>query len=220
MPPTFIKAKITGEYSSKTKILKFREFDIVYTKSTYNETDFCFVNFESKINDFEKAKTFKGSFTGKYVDGKSCIDGELILVETKKLEKFKKKVEKIKKKQKIEPIDTLKLNPIVSGKNLNVVVNSNTLILSIYDSGKIDNDKINLFIDGKLMLENFSIKKEKHTVPLAIKKKKLDIKVVAINEGSSPPNTVKIEIKSLTDYIITKTALKTNETATLTLIKQ
>jgi len=216
------KSKISGTYDSDSKILKFKEFDIVYTKSPYEELDFCFVHFEKKIKNFNKLEKITGNFLGQYVDGTKCIDGKLLLADTQKLEqkisKLKKKYNKPKFHKK--KIDSVKLQPITKGEDLNVFVKSKTLILQIYDSGKIDDDQINLYINNKLVLENFSIKKEKKSIPITLKKKRLSIKVVAINEGASPPNTVKIEVQSQTDFISTKTALKTGEEATLSIIKK
>ncbi len=216
------KSKISGSYNSKTHILKFEEYDIVYSKSPFEELDFCFVHFESEIQNFNKLKVIKGPFLGKYVDGTSCINGDLMLADAKKIEKLKEKFDKPKfqKKIKSKKIDSIQLAPITNGEDLNVFVKSKIFKLSIFDSGKIDNDLINLYIDNKLILENYSIEKEKKIIPLILNKKRMSIKVVAVNEGTSPPNTVKIEIESPTDFISTKTALKVNEEAVLSLINK
>lgn len=216
------KSKIKGNYNPSTHILSLEEYDIVYSKSPYEELDFCFVHFETKLQSFNKPKFLKGPFLGKYVDGSSCINGELLLADSKKVEKIKEKFNKPKfqKKIKSKKIDTVQLKPITNGEDLNIFVKSKIFKLSIYDSGKIDNDLINLYVDGKLVLENFSIKKEKKEIPIILSKKRMSVKVVALNEGTSPPNTVKIEIQSPTDFITTKTALKTNEKAVLSLVRK
>lgn len=216
------KSKISGSYDSKTNILKFKEYDIIYTKSSYEELDFCFIHFENKIKNLNKLESIKGNFLGKYVDGTKCIDGELVLVDTKKLnkkvEKLKKKYDKPKYQKKV--IDSIQLKPITKGEDLNVFVKSKALVLNIYDSGKIDDDRINLYIDNELVLENFSIQKEKKRIPIILTKKRISIKVIAINEGSSPPNTVKIEVQGTSDFISTKTALETGQEASLSIIKK
>lgn len=216
------KSKISGSYDSETRILKFEEYDIVYSKSPYEELNFCFIHYESKIQNYNKLKVIKGPFFGKFVDGSSCINGELMLADSKKIEKLKEKFDKPKFRQKAKSIkiDSVQLNPITNGEDLNVFVNSKVFKLSIYDSGKIDNDMINLYVDDKLVLESYSIQKEKKIIPLILHKKRMSVKVVAINEGTSSPNTVKIEIVSPTDFITTKTALKTNEEAVLSLVNK
>lgn len=220
------KSKITGSYHSKTNIFEFKEYDIVYSKSPYGALDFCFIHFESKIKNLSNLKTIKGKFLGKYIDGTSCINGELLLADKRKLEekiaKLKKRFDKPKYHKKVLPkvIDSVKLKPITTGEDLNVFVKSKVLVLEIYDSGKIDDDKINLYVDDKLVLENFIIRKEKKKIPIVLQKKRLSVKIVAVNEGNSPPNTVKIEVKGSSDYIVTKTALKKNEEAILSLVRK
>ncbi len=220
------KSAIKGSYNSINKTLKFNEFDILYTKSSFKTFDFCFIHFEGKIKGFENLKALNGNFYGKYENGVNCIDGKLILINKSKIESRTKKLEKKLNKSKynklrknIKPkLDSIKLENIVANENLNVFVKSKTYTLSIYDSGKIDNDRINLFIDNELILENYSIKKEKKEIPLNVKKSKVSVKVVALNVGSSPPNTVKIEIMGENQFIETRTMLKEKESALLTLI--
>ncbi len=224
--PHETKSLIRGTYSSKDKVLSFEEYDIVYTKSSYDELDFCFIHFTQEVKDFNSLKKLKGNFNGKYVDGTKCVDGEIIVVESskleKKIEKLKKRLDKPKFQNKIAPkvIDTIKLESITNKEELNVVVKSEVLILSIYDSGKIDGDRINLYINGELVLEDFTIEKEKKQIPIKIKGKKTSIRVEALNEGSSSPNTVKVELNGPSDYLETKTTLIEGENAYLTLIKK
>ena len=220
------KSKISGSYDSNTHTLKLKEYDIIYSKSPYEELDFCFIHFEGKIQNFNNPKHIKGPFSGRYIDGSSCIDGELLLADAKKMEqkikKLKKKYDKSKfqKKFKSTNIDSIKIKDITNGEDLNIFIKSKVLKLSIHDSGKIDNDLINLYIDDKLVLENYSIQKEKKIIPLVLTKERMSIKVVAINEGTSSPNTVKVEIESPTDYITTRTTLKVNEEAILSLVNK
>lgn len=196
------KSAIKGIYDPSEGILKFNEFDILYTKSSFNTFDFCYIHFEAKAKNFEKLKMLTGNFYGKYDNGTKCIDGKLILADKSKIEakqkKIKRKLNKTKYKKTIEvvqsEIDSIQLKNIVANEALTIFVKSKNFMLSIYDSGKIDDDRINLFIDGKLILEDYSIKKEKKEIPLQLLNAKTSVKVVALNEGTSAPNTVKIEI--------------------------
>ncbi len=222
--PHETKSYIKGSHDDQTGVLKFQEYGIVYSKSPFDELDFCFVHFEGKMKSFYKTKKITGAFQGKYEDGSKCVDGEIILVDeeilTNKIEKIKKKLDKPRFQKKLSKIDTVNLKPITTDEDLNVFVNSRQLVVSIYDSGKVDNDRIDLYVDNQLILKDYSIKKERKNIPLTIKRKRISVKVVALNEGSSAPNTVKIEVRSGKDFVSTKTTLKTNESATLSLVKR
>lgn len=222
------KSNIKGIYNAENNILKFEEYDIVYTKSSFNTFDFCFIHFEEKVINFEKFKALKGDFYGKFTNGATCINGKLLLADKSKLEAKKQKVQKklkkaaLKKNSKIKnsEVDSIKLNNVVANEALNVFMKSTNCKLYIYDSGKIDNDRINLYVDDQLILEDFAIEKGKKEIPLTIKNKKTTIKVLALNEGTSAPNTVKIEIKAMGQFLETRTLLKTQESASLVLIRK
>jgi len=226
--PHETKSYVKGTHDEKSGVLKFYEYGIVYSKSPYDELDFCFVHFEGKMKDFYKSKKIMGNFQGKYDNGSKCIDGEIILLDegtvNDKIEKFKKKFNKPRFQKNIAKrlpkIDSIQLKPITTDEDLNVFVNSKKLVISIYDSGKVDDDRINLFVDDKLILKDYSIVKERKEIPLEIKRKRISVKVVALNEGTSSPNTVKIEVRSNNDFISTKTTLKTNESASLSLVRK
>ncbi len=217
------KSNVTGYFDEEKGVLKFNEFDIVYTKSPYDQFDFCFVNFEGSMKNFKNAKALKGAFAGRYVSGAKCIDGELLLVDQQKIEKIKKRFDKPKVRKLLEKskkIDTVSLAPITKNETVNVFVKSSVLMVSIYDSGKEDNDKIDLYLDDKLILDDYVITREKKQIPIQITKKFASLKVEALNVGTSPPNTVKIEVYSPNDYIATKTSLNKGETAVLSFVKK
>ncbi|WP_010178652.1 hypothetical protein [Aquimarina agarilytica] len=217
------KSNVTGYFDEEKGVLKFNEFDIVYTKSPYDQFDFCFVHFEGSMKKFKSAKALKGAFFGKYVNGAKCIDGELLLVDEQKIEKIKKRFDKPKVRKLLEKskkIDTVSLAPITKNETVNVFVKSSILMVSIYDSGKEDNDQIDLYLDDKLILNDYVITREKKQIPIQITQKFARLKVVALNEGTSPPNTVKIEVHSPNDYISTKTSLNKGEMAVLSFVKK
>lgn len=224
------KSNIRGTYTKESKTLRFQEYDIVYTKSPIDELDMCLVNFEGSLKNLEKNKAFSGDFKGLYADGKGCLDGMIIVSNAKKVEeriaKFDKKIQKFKKvsqevKDKISlkrSIDTLTMSTVKANENLNVFVKNSSVSLVIYDAGKEDNDRVQVYIDDTLILEDYSILRTKKTIPITIKNNAANIRVVAINEGTKPPNTVKVELVDGDNLITTRTSLKEGETASLTLV--
>lgn len=228
------KSNIKGRYDETEKILSFQEYDIVYTKSPLEELDMymCLVSFEGKLRNLKKNKAFSGYFKGVSAEGNACPEGMIIVSNAqkadKRIEKFDKKVQKSKKisqevKDKISmrrAIDTLTMSVVKKDENLNVFTKTKNVIISIYDAGKVDDDRINLYIDGKLILENYAILREKKEIPITITKESTTVKVTALNVGDSAPNTVKVEILDGSNLITTRTSLNTNESAVLTLVNQ
>ena len=48
---------------------------------------------------------------------------------------------------------------------MNIYVQSDTLMLSIFDPEKTDNDRVRLYINNEVILDNYSIKNKKRTNP-------------------------------------------------------
>jgi hypothetical protein len=230
--PHETKSNVKGTYSKDEKELIFSEYDIVYTKSPITELDFCLVNFEGKLRNLEKSKPFSGDFKGLYPDGKSCLDGQIIMTPLAQVQKRAKKADKMIQKSKrfsekikknvsaSTALDTLSMSVVKTGENLNVFMKTKNVIISVYDAGKVDDDRINLYIDGVLVLEDYAIEKNKKEIPITITKEFTVIKVEALNEGTSAPNTVKVEINDGQRLISTRTSLKSKEHAAMTLVNQ
>lgn len=226
------RSNIKGRYNAKEKVFSFAEYDIVYTKSPLGEVDMCLINFEGKMRNLEKTKAFSGNFKGLYPDKTACLDGMLIMSGSEqvieRVAKLDRKLQKSKKvpqelKDKISAkrtLDTLTMSVVRNNENLNIFTKTNTIEISIYDFGKVDNDRINLYVDNILILKEYAIEKEKKTIPITITGAIAKVRVEAVDEGTSPPNTVKVEISDGGNLVTTSTSLRTGETAQLTFVKQ
>ena len=117
-------------------------------------------------------------------------------------------------------LDTLSMNIIANEENLNILSKDQSVEFTIFDAGKEDGDKIDLRINGELFLEDYTVTKEKKTFRVDLKQKQTDIEVLALNVGSSAPNTVKIQGRDSRNFINTITNLKEGEKAGLTVVKQ
>ena len=223
------KSNISGEYDADEKLLRFRESDIVYTKSPIGEVDMCLVNFEGKMRNLEKAKAFSGEFKGTYPDSTACLDGMVIMSASesvmKRIERIDKKIQKSKQvtqevKDKISAkrtLDTLTMSIVKKDENLNVFVKSKKVVVSIYDSGKVDDDRVNLYVNDELILEDYSITRARREIPITLVQDIAQVRVEALNEGSSAPNTVKVEIKDGVNLISTRTSLNIGDRASISL---
>lgn len=225
------KSNISGTYNNKTNELSFRETGIVYTKSIISDYDFCYIHFVGKIGNVKSLRNIDGNFKGKYNDGSTCINGEIVLKNIRKIRKKAVKFDKvIQKSRKIttkikadinlsQTLDSLNMNILKSNQNLSMFSSSTHVKLNIYDAGKVDGDKINLIINDTIVLKNYVVSKKIKEILVPLKLRKTTIKVRALNVGSISPNTTKIEIIDNNNTIKTLTSLKKKEKTSITIIK-
>ncbi|WP_298146911.1 hypothetical protein [Flavobacterium sp.] len=227
------KNTITGTYDRKTKQLSFQEKDILYTKSKFSQSSFCFVNFTGKVKLVEKVSKVEGNFKGLYKNKTKCIDGTVALVGSTKIYnlagRVNKKIQKSKRidqatKEKSNPLailDSLKINKLSKDQNLSVFWESKNVKIQIYDAGKEDGDAINLYHNGKLILENYKVKLEKKTISMPLDLSiPNEFKITAVNEGTITPNTAKIVLYDDGRTFELLSSIKKNESAFITILKK
>lgn len=226
------KSMISGIYDDKAKTFVFQEEGIVYTKSVVDEYDFCFVHFSGKLRNLNRKQNLKGKFRGLYNDSTECISGEIDMMRVEKVIKKALAVDrKIQRTRKIDAavkkrvsvqktLDTLNMNIIDKNETLSVFTRNPSIKITVYDAGKEDGDRINLFIDGKLVLDNYTVTKDKKKIKLPLIKKQTLLKIEALNVGTSAPNTVKVEIEDQNNFVRTITNLDAKDTAGITIIKE
>ncbi len=219
------KSELSGAYDAKNKILKLNEKGIVYTKSPITQDDFCFIHFTSKKFSLGRSKLLEGTFEGLFSDRTKCIDGSIKMTAIDKIVKRTKKITKkiisSKRindsiKQRVNPIklfDSLNMNILRKNETLSVFAKSKTLSLVIYDGGKEDGDRISLYLDNKIVLNNYEIKNTKKIIPLTIVGKKLNLKIVALNNGSIAQNTVVLKLLEKGREIDILSSLKKGESS-------
>ncbi len=221
---------ITGNYDLKTKKIAFSEKEIVYTKSSLEKETFCLINFYSNTKFNKKAIKIEGDFVGKFPDGNPCMNGSIIAVRMAKIEKIVEKVtakiEKSKKltveeKKKFNPkklLDSMTIKRLSKNENLNIFVKKPEVMISFWDVGQEDGDKINLFHDGKLVLRDYVVTAQKNHKLIKLHEGENKFKMVALNEGELSPNTPKIELLSDDKRFETMGFLHKKESAIITVI--
>ena len=230
--PHETKSFLSGTFNEAQNTLVFKESGIIYTKSPVTQEDFCYIHFEGRLKNLNKRQQITGSFRGLYKDGKECINGEIKLANlelmNEKAVKLDKRIDRnllVKKedKEKInikKSLDTLNMNLINKGETLSVFTKDEKITLIIYDAGKEDGDRINLTIAGKIILENYTVTKERKKIVINLESDQTPIEVLALNVGTSAPNTVRIEIKDSFNFVRTLTNLDENEKAGVVILKR
>lgn len=226
------KSEIIGNYDVKNKELTFKETGIVYTKSPISQDDFCFLNVDVENFVFGKTKNFKAKFVGLFSDNSECINGEIILnaIENvnKRINKVVKKINNSKKipdsiKQNVNLIkmmDSLNMNILRKNQTLSVFSKANKIDLIIYDGGKDDGDKITIFANGEVLVNQYEANGNKKIISIDLVDKKTSILIKANNEGSIAPNTIVVEIDDNNNYIKALSNLKKGETTQIDILKR
>ncbi|MEY3499207.1 MAG: hypothetical protein RL308_876 [Bacteroidota bacterium] len=230
--PHETKNTISGSYNSKTKEINFKEESILYTKSPITSSMFCFVNYSGKIKLVNDNSKLTGDFKGLYQNKKKCIDGTLTLIGSNKLysllNKVNNRLQKSKKvdenvKQKANPIsilDSLKVNNLSRGQNLNVFTKFNTLDLIVWDSKVEDGDKINLYNNDVLILKEYVLVNKKKKITVNVDKGNNVFRIEAVNQGELQLNTASIQLTDQERTFDLISNLKKGESASITIIKQ
>ena len=93
------------------------------------------------------------------------------------------------------------------------------VVFEVHDAGVEDGDMINIYIDGKLFLENYIVKNKPKSFEIELNKESVLIEIEAINEGEAPPNTSDIVIKDSVNELKTITKLQKNNRTSIDIVK-
>ena len=220
--PDETTSEITGTYNKKDKSYILKESQIISTNSEAELSSFCYIHMNIKQVGNMLSSRIEGDFTGYFLDGKKCANGNIFLMKNEKLEKIKKKInKKINKKISSEKEKNQIFNTKILSDDEDMSINwsSDNIIIYIWDANKIDGDKINLKINEKMVLKDFKTKKKRKKIKYQLKKGENIIKLTATNLGLHPPNTSRIElIDGNTKYPVI-TQLRENKSAIIKILK-
>jgi hypothetical protein len=228
--PHETKNVVKGTYNSKTKEITFKEDDILYTKSAISDDMFCFINFSGKVKLVSEKSLMQGEFKGLFKNKQKCIDGTITLVGSERLyklfNKVNNKMQKSKKidvavKEKRNPVamlDSLKVNNLTKGQNLNIFTASDNLTVEIWDNGQEDGDVITVYRGEVAILTDYRVTNIKKKIPVTVKSNE-KFRIVAINEGTVAPNTSVIKVSDNERMFEVYSSLKKGEEAYISIIK-
>lgn len=225
--PHETKSYLSGYFDDEENTLEFYESGILYTKSPIVEADFCYVHFNGNLRKVNERQRIKGTFKGMYDNGDTCIDGEIVMDGYGKILKRAKRLDRkvdrsafVSKEKKdqvdlVKTLDTLLMNQITANEVLRVYTPDPKVTVKFYDAGKEDNDRINLSVNGQSLFSDHEVTRKEETLELELGADGLMIQIEALNEGSSPPNTVRLEVIDNRNRMQTLTNLKKGQKAGL-----
>jgi len=211
--PDETKSEISGLYFKKDKSFQLQETQILQTNSEAPLNTFCYINMNLSFKGKFGTKRLEGDFTGNFLDSTQCASGKIILLQKtkleKKIQKIKKKVEK-KYNEKYQDTSLVKRTEILKdGDDFTINWESSKIKLFIWDANQEDGDKIQLIINGNIILNDFETKNKRKKIRYRLIDGVNTIEIKATNLGTSPPNSSRIElVDSKTKYpIITQLEL-------------
>jgi len=217
------KSEISGLYFKKDKSFQLQETQILQTKSEAALNTFCYINMNLSFKGKFGTKRLEGTFTGNFLDSIECARGKIILMERTKLERKIKKIKnKVETKYNEKHQDTSlvkRIQILKDGDDFTINWESNKVKLYIWDANMEDGDKIQLTINGNIILDNFETTNKRKKIKYKLVEGENTIEIKATNLGTSPPNTSRIElVDSKTKYPII-TQLELGKTAVIKIIK-
>jgi len=227
------KAKISGTFNAKTKKLFFKEDKIIKTKSDEKSNNFCMMEAQLTLGKKLGKDLLSGKFKGYLFNTKTfCGEGEIWLTSQKTalslIAKNAKKIDttllndttaKRMVKDYIDLKNVNNINEIKSGEKLNLSWKSDTVKIELWDDSYEDGDMIQMKMDGKIVLDNYTITKKRKTFVFAIQKT-ATFEFTALSEGEAPPNTVKIILKDKDKNHLFLSSVKLGKTASIIVQKK
>ena len=201
------KCSIIGSIDTIKELLNLKEVDIVYTKSKLPHQQFCMLAITIKKSNQKKINIYKGTCKGYlYKTQSACATGYLTLVDqpiaaekTKELLPLMDTplIKKIEENLLPSGLSTNERNQVLFQNNIQTLqCNSSSILLTIQDNNEMDYDKIAIEVNNDMILSNYTLSKQAKQLSIPLKSEHTLIKICALNEGNSAPNTAFINIQS------------------------
>jgi hypothetical protein len=221
--PDETKSEISGLYFKKDKSFQLQETQILQTNSEAPLNTFCYINMNLSFEGKFGTKRLEGTFIGNFLDSTECASGKIILMEErkliKKIEKVKKKIDKQASKTLTDTNQIQQTKVLKDGDDFTINWESDKIKLFIWDANQEDGDKIQLIINGNIILNNFETKNKRKKIKYRLVDGENTIEIKATNLGTSPPNTSRLElVDSKTKYPII-TQIELGKSAIIKIIK-
>ena len=201
------KCSIIGTIDTVKEIIYLKEVDIVYIKSKLPYQQFCMLAITLKKSKQKNLTIYKGTCKGYlYKTQSSCAKGILTMADLLEATEKIKEIMPLKDTTSINKIVELQLPANLSTNETNQALfqndihklhcNSSSILLTIQDNNEMDYDKIVIEVNNEVLLTNYTLGKQAKQLSIPLKNEHTLIKICALNEGNSAPNTAFINIQS------------------------
>jgi hypothetical protein len=201
------KCSILGSIDTIKEQLYIKEMAIIHTKSKLPYQQFCMLAITLKKSKQKNLIMYKGTCKGYLYKTQSlCASGYLTLVDQPiAAEKTKEQlplmdtplIKKIEENQLPSGLSTNERNQNLFQNDIHKLhCNSSSILLTIQDNNEMDYDKIAIEVNNDMILSNYTLSKQAKQLSIPLKSEHTFIKICALNEGNSAPNTAFINIQS------------------------
>jgi hypothetical protein len=180
---------------------------IIHTKSKLPYQQFCMLAITLKKSKQKNLIMYKGTCKGYLYKTQSiCASGYLTLINQPIAAEKTNELLPIIETPIIKQIGENQLPSDISSNDRNqdlfqndihkLHCNSSSILLTIQDNNEMDYDKIAIEVNNDMILSNYTLSKQAKQLSIPLKSEHTLIKICALNEGNSAPNTAFINIQS------------------------
>lgn len=212
-----VKASISGFIDRENKTLSFKENNIIYNHGFESSTTICLINAVLKYQKTGEGKEqFSGAITSSDISNVYCGQGTVSFPYTEEIKQLTSlkvaeetpKPQLIKKPEKPLKVvyDTAAMSSssknisyfpaqpeqITSGTEKAIEWYSDSLVIQVWDGGKIDGDKLSITLNGAPLLNNYILAKEQKRIAIPLENGISELIFIANNEGNEPPMTANV----------------------------
>lgn len=226
------RARITGSYNSKDKMLMFEETAILSTRMRIPHEEFCLMKVKGKIDNKGGKPVFSGEFTSFATSSNiECEPGTLLLLSEKSMEALSQKVpDALKKLEKDDSMqnaggtnEPVRLPPVQiieleGGMEREYALRGNEVQLELVDDRFQDGDKVTLLLNQKILAKNLEITNKVKTFKLSPVpgENDLELLLLAEDEGSISLTTVRAVLRQGDEVQMLMFTLNKGESVKLT----
>ena len=204
--PTQTKAAIKGTVDRLAHTLRFKETEIISSHGVRTKAFMCLVNAHLEYAHTHLGGELKGPITSADIDKAACTPGSIVFNNEEELQKLFASQEKFdtiismkkhgrEKELPATPAPAIKDEPVATdkvtaGSEKTYEWHSDTVVVDVWDGGNIDGDRVTILFNGKTLLTQHYLTKEKKRLLIPLQGAGINtLVIIADNEGSDPPNT-------------------------------
>jgi hypothetical protein len=201
--PNDTKTKIQGKLDRMNHTLTFKETEIVYSHTVRTKAYMCLIDAKLKYVPGGKENMLKGAITSMEADKTACTGGSIVFSNNEEIQflfayhdqldtviNMKRKVTApVTETKELVPEQPLTIDKVTTGVEKTYEWHSDTVVIDVWDGGTTDGDRITIQFNGKTMLTDYYLIKQKKQLRIPLAEGVNTVTIIAENEGSDPPNT-------------------------------
>ncbi|MBS1589596.1 MAG: hypothetical protein JST52_08290 [Bacteroidetes bacterium] len=211
-----VKASVKGWVDKPKGIFSFQETNIIYNRGFESNTTICLIHATLHFKkETDGSEVFSGSITSADAGNVYCGQGAITFPYSPHLKQLMKPTinptvspiaEKAVNTKPMRVIyDTLrnkhiitstplvkKIAEITEGHEQSFEWQTDSIVLKIWDGGRIDGDMISIRVNDELVIQKLTLSKDTVTKRINFLDNNCTLTIIALNEGSEPPNTANL----------------------------